>query len=92
MHVYCGFWFNEVEVTPGSDEVSGLGALKKYTPGLCAICKENAGCKVKCAMQNCTEVMHPICAKDCPQTHVLLLAGMRTLFCSKHSKPFMLSQ
>ena len=64
MHLYCAFWFNEIEVNRNST-ICGLLALSKYKElGACSVCKENKGCKVKCAALNCKEVMHPICAKE----------------------------
>ena len=50
MHLYCAFWFNEVEVVTDG-QVIGLSALSKYKGnGNCAICKDPSGAKVKCAM------------------------------------------
>ena len=88
MHLYCAFWFNEVEITEGQSRASGLQCIDKYKSGKCSLCKQESGCKVKCAMQSCSEFFHPICAKESRQNHIVLETAMRVIFCKMHSTPF----
>ena len=81
IHLYCGFWFNEIDVDCQTGAVSGLADISKYLKGACQICAQDQGCKVTCCQKGCSAVMHPVCAKESHLHYKQVLQGMRAMFC-----------
>lgn len=67
VHLFCAFWFVEIEANDMSNFDSIVGIDELSTSELddkeCGLCKQKTGAKLKCSDRSCQEVFHPICGK-----------------------------
>ena len=66
VHLFCAFWFLEVEATDmvNLDSIVGIDEIRdEHKDKECSLCRNKEGAKVKCSDKNCQDCFHPICGK-----------------------------